>query len=448
MKLGRFLFNGLILLLFVLAYGPFFGNFVPFIDYDSFLYYLVVDAWINDSMLLDLITLDLPLGYPYFLLAVEEFGFSKVTITIIQLLTFITPFILLLNKIFSSNRIIAFCTLFSSFTLFFSNDWIVHSVTFKPDFLFTSVILWITYLIYITKDWGRKSIIILSLLIAAGISIRSNGLLLVAFYLIPLLEGRALFKQRFKFILASGLLINLFLVLVSFSFVGYPSHGSLLRLYQTFTNQEILKNRAQVREPRLDIADKYFNPLKSKQTYFYNTEIRNLMGVIYFNGHFQSKQIVIHRSKGKKYFPFSTVKLTIGLKDLSTIVNMNTLKKRHEYLSPLNTIDLPINHKLAIKLQQYQRYLYPVLKLLYSFLIVFSIVFLIRQYFFNRIYNWKSGKLLFLLTFHLFSIIFLIFFHPRFVMRYAMPTETIMFLIAPLMFLQLIKDFKCLKTKQ
>jgi hypothetical protein len=219
-------------------------------------------------------------------------------------------------------------------------------------------------------------------------------------------------------------------------------------LYQTFTNQEILKNRAQVREPKLDIADKYFNPLKSKQTYFYNTEIRNLMGVIYFNGHFQSKKIVIHRSKGKKYFPFSTVKLTIGSKDLSTIVNMNILKERHEYLSPLNTMDLPINHKLAIKLQQYQRYLYPVLKFLYSFLIVFSLVFLIRQYFFNPIYNWKSGKLLFLLTFHLFSIIFLIFFHPRFVMRYAMPTETIMFLIAPLMLSQLIKDFKCLKTKQ
>ena len=94
MKLGRYFFNGLILFLFVLVYGPFFANFVPFIDYDSFLYYLVVDAWNNDSMLLDLITLDLPLGYPYFLLALEEFGFSKVTITIIQLLTFITPFFL------------------------------------------------------------------------------------------------------------------------------------------------------------------------------------------------------------------------------------------------------------------------------------------------------------------------------------------------------------------
>jgi len=448
MKLSRFLFNGLILLLFALVYCPFFANFVPFIDYDSFLYYLVVDAWSNDSMLLDLITLDLPLGYPYFLFALEEFGFSKVIITIIQLLIFITPFFLLLNKIFSNNRIIAFCTLFSSFTLFFSNDWVVHSVTFKPDFLFTAVILWISYFVYVTKNWGRKSIIILSLLIAAGISIRSNGLLLFAFYLIPLLEARDLFKGRFKIILVSGLFINLVLVLVSFSFVGYPSHGSLLRLYQTFTNQDIVKKRAQVREPRLDIADKYFNPLKSKQTYFYNTEIRNLMGVIYFDGHFQSEKIVVHRSKGNKYFPLSTVKLTIGSEHLLSTVNMNVLRERHEYLSPLNTIDLPINHKLAIKLQQYQRYMYPVLKLLYSLLIVVSIVFLIRQYFFNRIYNWKSNKLLFLLTFHLFSIIFLIFFHPRFVMRYAMPTETVMFLLAPLMLFQLIKDFKCLKIKQ
>lgn len=438
-----FVLIGCLALAILVIYTPFFRHYVPFIYYDSFLYNLLVDGWLNGEDFSELIHIDIPLGYPYFLYLCYNFDLSRLAVTLLQLSTFWIPFVLLLHSQLKKSWFLVLITALTSFVLFFSYDWLVHSITFGPDFLYSACIMWICYILTITKLWSTKRIIVLSIFVSLGVAIRSNGLLLTYFLLIPLFFGEKLdLVSRLKKIVFSFLAISIIFSAVSIFAVGYVAHGSPVRVWQKFFDKKTLELSKKRKVPVIDRFDAYFNPTSVKQTFFYNTALRNYMDAVYFAGKYQSDSITIAMSSGQDYYPRSTVNLTLGERHLLKKLNVDSLKDASKNLQYNNRNDFSLFHRLAMNIEFVQRSAFtPIKFLLYLGLFVAAVFYILNYSNKSKKMDFHNSAIFWALSFHLLHSIFILFFHPRPVMRYIMPTETVFFMLVPIALFNQIKIY-------
>ena len=428
-----FLFVALTVLLPIIVYLPYFQNFIPFINYDSFIYYLVVDSWISNPDYQNIVGLDLPLGYPYFLFLLEFIGASKVTIVVIQLLLFFIPFSFFCYKIFSFSKRAGLLVVFFGFLLFFDNDWIVHSLTFKPDFIFTIVMSYIAYLVVLTKDWSVKRLVLLNVFVASGIAIRSNGVLLLLFLLVPLFfsfNRETIFKSIISF-----LTINSIFILVSLGSAGYIAHGSLYRVYQEFFDEEIVINSPNLKKwTNLEKLNVYINPLERKRTFFYNSTLSNMVFEVAIKNKYEGCFGIPSYSNvlyGKCY-PESTKELTVGENYTHFKSLLPFYKDEYDKLTDFKNSNIGLMNKFTSRVEFIHRKIDIPMKFVVYIISVLYLIWCIIKWILKKNINVYDAIVFAIVFFHLISVIFLVYVHHRPVMRYVLPTETVFYLLFPL----------------
>lgn len=396
--------------------------FAPLFSPDSFDYFIASYYLSTDKAeLIKELPIDLPMGFPYLLKIVWEFGGGVYETVLVQSVLLYISFFYLQNILLKFYKNWSFISLVLLSVFLTDSLFMKFSVSLLPEVLFTSSIAFL--LAELIKYFnGKNNYILLGIGVGLPLFFRSNGIVFLFIPIFLLFFDFVNKEKRFRAVIYSWVGFTLFMLVFSFFQVGYLNYGNFKRV--SYSVKKIFKVKKKSAE--IDSAKDYSEisnlcnliiPLNAPNKPFFNLCIQSNLHVDYISRKVEKWELCFD---GDLKIP--THIKTEFLRGFRLYKDQDYLRKYDELNIGQNNDFLSLLHLKLYKIIQIGRrnYLFYTL----SICAFITLSFLILLNLLKRKEINDSILLLFLVfCLHYINLILVSVEHPNLIYRYTLLTE-------------------------